>query len=375
MSRPAEFPARDRGARSPLIDGRREIDRPESADFESNPPLPVILDVDTGIDDAFALMLAVRSPRVDLRAVTCVAGNASVDQVVVNTAYVLDVAGASEVPVGRGAARPLLADPAEHGVWHGVDGLGGFARSSDRRIEHLHAVELLRRELTNAIGNGDTVTLVALAPQTNIALLLRAYPEVAPGIERLVFMGGSASVGNVTPVAEFNVFADPEAAAVTLAAASELNIPVTMYGLDVFLDVVVTADDARRLSDSLDSAAQLAGSLLAYRLGEADPSAGGGQVTIGDAGALCAVIDPAGLQTEQFPVVVETSFGATRGQTVVDRRPPTARTRTRTPSRGLAGAARRSGSADGNFLGALVDVALGVDATRYRELWLSAFSG
>ncbi len=208
---------------------------------------PVIIDCDTGIDDAFALMFAVRHPEIDLRAVTCVAGNAAVDRVVANTRYVLDAAGAAEIPVGRGAASPLLVAAPDAGHFHGTDGLGGFSRPSDRRSSPYSALELLRHELSTAVANGEPITLVATAPMTNIALLLRAHPEVAAGIERLVFMGGSASVGNVTAVAEFNVFHDPEAAAIALAAARDLDIPVTMYGLDVFEQVLVDREDAARL--------------------------------------------------------------------------------------------------------------------------------
>ena len=315
-------------------------------------PIPVILDVDTGVDDTYALMLAARSPRLDLRAVTCVSGNTAVDNVVANTAYVLDVCGAAEIPVARGAARPLLATLHHASEIHGADGIGGFSRPSDRRIERLHAVELLRRELMTAIGEGETITLVPLGPQTNIALLLRAYPEVAPGIERIVFMGGSASVGNVTPVAEFNVYADPEATAITVAAAGELDIPLTMYGLDVFYDVTVTRADGAMLRDSLDSAAQLAGRLIDFQA----TAFGTDGHTVGDAGTVCAVIDPGGMRTERHPVSVVTS-GPGRGQTVVDRRSWVGET---DPVR-----AQRSGT--------YADVALEVDGARYRELWLSAF--
>lgn len=314
----------------------------------------MILDVDTGVDDAYALMLAARSPRLDLRAVTCVAGNCPVDQVVSNTAYVLDVAGAAEVPVGRGAARPLLASVHHATEIHGADGLGGFSRQSDRRIEKLHAIDLLRRELMNAIGNGETITLVALAPQTNLALLLRAHPEVAPGIERIVFMGGSASIGNITAVAEFNVYADPEAAAVTIAAAGELDIPLTMYGLDVFMDVVVDTGHAQRLMASLDSAAQLAGRLIDFQTSVFGES----ETTIGDAGAVCAVIEPDSLVTRHLPVRVEIGHGGARGQTVVDQRNWV----------GEQGPVRAQRS------GTMTDVAFDVDAVRYRDLWLSAFS-
>ena len=276
----------------------------------------MIIDCDTGIDDAFALMFAVRHPEIDLRAVTCVAGNAAVDRVVANTRYVLDAAGAAEIPVGRGAASPLLVAAADAGQFHGTDGLGGFSRPSDRRSSPYSALELLRHELSAAVANGEPITLVATAPMTNIALLLRAHPEVAAGIERLVFMGGSASVGNVTAVAEFNVFHDPEAAAIALAAARDLDIPITMYGLDVFEQVLVDRDDAARLHARLDPACQLAGALIASQCDKLGVDA----ITIGDAGTVCAVVDPKGLTTERFGVRVETGHGYTRGQTLVDRR-------------------------------------------------------
>ena len=319
-------------------------------------PTPVIIDCDTGIDDAFALMFAVRHPAVDLRAVTCVSGNTGVDRVVANTRYVLDAAGAGEIPVGRGAAAPLLASAQDAAGYHGGDGLGGFSRPSDRRTSPHSAVELLRHELLAAIANGEPLTLLATAPLTNIALLLRAHPEVAAGIERLVFMGGSASAGNVTAVAEFNVFHDPEAAAIALAAARDLDIPVTMYGLDVFEQVLVDREDAARLTGRLDPACQLAGALISWQSDRLGTDA----ITIGDAGVVCAVVDPEGLTTQPLDVRVETGHGWSRGQTIVDRRddstdhvrifahplPPTR-----------------------------VDVALGVDARGYAGLWLETLIG
>jgi pyrimidine-specific ribonucleoside hydrolase len=314
---------------------------------------PVIIDCDTGIDDAFALMFAVRHPGIDLRAVTCVAGNANVERVVSNTCYVLDVAGAGDIPVGRGATAPLLAPVPDTGHFHGLDGLGGFSRQSDRRTSPMSAVELLRHELLAAIGNDEPITLIATAPQTNIALLLRAHPEVAAGIERLVFMGGSASIGNVTAVAEFNVFHDPEAAAITLAAARDLDIPVTMYGLDVFEQVRVDLDDAALLRSRLDPACQLAGALIVAR------AKGENTASIGDAGTVLAIADPNGLGTERLPVRVELGHGYTRGQTVVDRRP--------WPDQIAVNPLHTTPTT--------VDVAVSVDARGYADLWLQTLIG
>ncbi|QNK80796.1 nucleoside hydrolase [Nakamurella sp. PAMC28650] len=318
-------------------------------------PVPVIMDVDTGIDDAMSLLFAVRHPGIDLRAVTCVVGNTGVDQVAANTRYVLDAAGAGDIPVARGSARPMLVPPADASHVHGPDGLGGFSRPSDRRMSPFSAVELLRRELMAAVGTGEKITLVPSAPLTNIALLLRTHPEVAAGIERILFMGGSASVGNATAAAEFNVWHDPEAAAVALTAAGELDIPVTMYGLDVFNDVVISRAEAARLRGALDPGAQLAGSLIEFSCN----TFGTDEATIGDAGTTCAVVDPDGLTTRRFPVQVELGNGLARGQTLVDRRtwigdhkadPHQAR-----PT--------------------MVDVALGVDARRYADLWLQTIRG
>ena len=319
-------------------------------------PTPVILDVDTGVDDALALLFAVRHADLDLRAVTCVAGNVGVDQVVRNTQYVLDAAGAGEVPVAKGASRPLLAGIHSLDPWHGADGLAGFGRPSDRRVCPWSAVELLRRELLAAVGTGERITLVPLAPMTNIALLLRAHPEVAAGIERILFMGGSASVGNATAVAEFNVWHDPEAAAIALAAAGDLDIPLTMYGLDVFEAPRLTADDVHDRRRPGDPGAELAAVAIDEMCQQHDMS----DATIGDAGAVCAVVDPAGLVTERLGVRVDPSTGIGRGQTVVDRRASNSGPREWNPQ---------------NRPATEIDVAVGVDADRYVRLWLETVCG
>lgn len=279
---------------------------------------PLVLDVDTGIDDACALLLAALHPGLDLRAVTCVGGNAPLPQVVSNTLAVLHTAGRDDVPVAAGADRPLLAEPHDARHVHGSDGMGdlGWPRSP-HAADDRHAVELLRDVLRAAAESGERVTLVPLAPLTNIALLLRTYPDVAAGLTEICFMGGAADVGNATASAEFNVFHDPEAAAVVIDACADLDIPVRMYGLDVFYRPVVTREEARRLV-SLDpaGAAGLGGRLILFQCDRFGADAG----TIGDAGAVCAVVDPEGLRTEPLPVRVELGGTWSRGRTVVDRR-------------------------------------------------------
>jgi pyrimidine-specific ribonucleoside hydrolase len=314
-------------------------------------PIPVIIDCDTGVDDALALLLAVRHPGLDLRAVTCVAGNTDVDGVVRNTLTVLEQAGAPDIPVGRGAERPLIepARPARH--VHGSDGMGDLGLPAPNRAPAtVDAVTLLHREI---MASPRPVTLVPTAPLTNIALLLRTHPEVTRNIERIVFMGGAVATGNATPVAEFNVWHDPEAAAILLTA----GVPVTMYGLDVFRQVVVPAADVHRLRTSSEPGTRLAGELLAHRpAAQGEPPEAEEAGGLGDAGAVCAVADPGGITTRVLPVEVSLAPGPTRGQTVVDRRPR--------PGESEIHEGRREQP--------LVDVALEVDVDRYVKLYLEA---
>jgi pyrimidine-specific ribonucleoside hydrolase len=284
--------------------------------------VPVVLDVDTGVDDACAIAFAALHPRVDLTAVTCVGGNAPVDDVVRNTLIVLDAAGRPDVPVARGAERPLLETPVDARHVHGADGMGDLGWApSERTADPRHAVELLRDVCNAAAETGRKVTIVPLAPLTNIALLLRTHPDAAAGIERIVFMGGAAHVGNATASAEFNVFHDPEAAAIVLDACHELGIGVTMYGLDVFYDPVITREQADRLvaaghAGGHHGAAELAGRLVHYQCDRF----GGDAATIGDAGAVCAVVEPGLIRTEELPVRIELAGAWSRGRTIVDRR-------------------------------------------------------
>ncbi len=319
-------------------------------------PIPLILDVDTGVDDALALLFAARHPELDLRAATCVAGNARVDQVVTNTLTVLGAAGSAGIPVARGAERPLLEPPRPARHVHGEDGLGDLgwpapAAAADPR----HAIDLLRDELLAAAERDTKITLVALGPLTNIALLARAYPHVLAGVERLVIMGGAAFRGNATASAEFNIWHDPEAAAIVLDAVAANATPMTMYGLDVFYGPAASRADAEKLCASADAGARLAGELLRFSLQRYTS----GTATIGDAGAVCAVADPDGLRTERLPVRVELAGTWTRGQTVVDQR--TWHVDQANDAHGIATAQ--------------VDVALEVDGARYVELWLSTIGG
>jgi pyrimidine-specific ribonucleoside hydrolase len=319
--------------------------------------IPIVLDVDTGVDDACALLLAALHPALDLKAVSCVGGNASVDDVVRNTLKVLQAAGRTEVPVARGAERPLLESPVDARHVHGDDGMGDLGwPEAELAADPRNGVELLRDVCREAASAGQPVTLVPLAPMTNIALLLRTYPDVAQGIERIVFMGGAAHAGNATASAEFNVFHDPEAAAVVLDAAAELDVEVTMYGLDVFYDPVVTREQAAELvAVGGRGAAELGGRLVEFQCDRFGTDA----ATIGDAGAVCAVIDPEALETHVLPIRVELSGAWSRGRTILDRRD-------------WSGALAHDPHGEPPTR---VGVALGVDGPRYAALWRETLLG
>lgn len=275
--------------------------------------IPVILDVDTGVDDAMAILFALAHPRINVLGISCVAGNASLERVVENTLRILDVADAADIPVAAGARRPLLEPARSAAHVHGEGGLGNLQLPpTKRQAQSISSVELMHQLIQ---ASPHPVTLVGLAPQTNLALLLRQYPDTVNNIERIVYMGGSTAVGNATAVAEFNVWHDPEAAAIVL----DSEVPTFMYGLDVFNQVCVPEPVASALVQSDSNLAHVVGRLLSNRIALGSGRNAEYTGLIGDAGALCALVDPCGLTTEMLPLRVQL-VGYGRGQTLVDKR-------------------------------------------------------
>jgi pyrimidine-specific ribonucleoside hydrolase len=270
---------------------------------------PVVIDCDPGIDDAVCIALALASPEIDLLAVTTVAGNATVDVTTVNASAVLAACGRSDIPVGVGARRALV-HAYDHGLAppHGADGIGGaqIAPSSVRPTAE-HAVYLLRDVLLAAAPH--SVTVVAIAPLTNIALLASLHPELLDRIDRLVVMGGSASRGNITPVAEFNVWTDPESAQRVL---SDLSLDVCLIGLDVTRHATLTESHLGILRQRSPLGGLIADMVWGYR----DRNADGW--SIHDAVTIASIVDPSLLRTAPIHVEVDTGTGLTRGQTICE---------------------------------------------------------
>ncbi len=200
---------------------------------------PIVLDCDPGHDDAIAILLALASPELELVGVTTVAGNQTLEKTTANALRVLELVGRGDVPVAAGAGRPLVRerDVATH--VHGESGMDGPSLPDPVGAAVAgHAVELIAREVRAREGR---LTLVATGPLTNVALLLALHPDALP--ERIVLMGGAIGEGNRTPAAEFNVWADPEAARRVFTS----GLDVTMLGLDVTHQAIVTPELAAEL--------------------------------------------------------------------------------------------------------------------------------
>ncbi len=202
-------------------------------------PTPIILDCDPGHDDAIALLLALTSPELELVGVTTVSGNQTLDKTTANALRVLEFVGRIDVPVHAGADRPLVRDRFVADYVHGETGMDGpdLPPPSTAPSEG-HAVAFLAEQIR---ARGGAVTLVPTGPLTNIALLLALEPDARP--ERIVLMGGAVGEGNRTPAAEFNIWADPEAA----RRVFESGIDMTMIGLDVTHQALITPDHVEEL--------------------------------------------------------------------------------------------------------------------------------
>ena len=266
---------------------------------------PILIDCDPGHDDAIALLLALASPEVDLRGVTTVAGNQTIEKTTANALRVLELVGREDVEVAAGAGRPLVREPFVAAYVHGETGLDGSDLPPARGAPVAqHAVDFLAERV------GD-VTLVATGPLTNVALLLARHPAARP--ERIVLMGGAIAEGNVTPAAEFNVWADPEAAKRVFASGLDL----TMVGLDVTHKALVGAEHKERLRAAGRVGRTVAELLDFYDRFHREVYGFDGS-PIHDAVALAYAFRPELLETRELNVEIDCESDLCRGRTVVD---------------------------------------------------------
>jgi inosine-uridine nucleoside N-ribohydrolase len=267
--------------------------------------IPVILDCDPGHDDAIALLLALASPELELVGVTTVHGNQTLEKTTDNALRVLAFAGREDVPVAAGADRPLVRDLHVAAHVHGESGLDGPVlplRASEPVAQH--AVDFLVEHVTP-----ETV-LVPVGPLTNVALALDRGIRPA----RIVLMGGAIAEGNMTPAAEFNIWADPEAAARVFSS----GLDVTMIGLDVTHAALLTPAWAERFREA-GRAGTFVAELVEFFKRYHARTYGWDGAPIHDAVALAQAFRPGIVRTEQMNVEVEIESELCRGRTVADR--------------------------------------------------------
>lgn len=334
-----------------------------SASAAGGAPRQVIIDTDPGADDAIAIMLALNSPELAVRALTVVAGNVPAAQGLDNALRLVSLARRCDIPVAIGAQRPLVGILTTAELYHGKNGLGDVQRppatcAADKRWAPDLIVDLVH-------AAPHEITLITIGPLTNIALALSKDPSIVPLVKEIIMMGGSISGGNASPAAEFNVYVDPEAAKIVF----EAGWPLTMVGLDVGDKALLTRTHLAVLAHGHSPMAQLVSDIGAFLLQRAD-RAGRTGASMYDPLAVGVAIDRTIIQAVPMRVDVETTGRVTRGETVTNRSGKVSRHELRTFPEGDRFVATGAEQVTPN-----ADVATTVDAERFVQLLLSRMEG
>jgi purine nucleosidase/pyrimidine-specific ribonucleoside hydrolase len=289
----------------------------------------------------------VARPEIELLAVTTVGGNADVRHCTTNALRLLSLYGAADVPVAEGAAIGLFGDVVRATEIHGEAGIGTTVLpASAAEVRPEGAVELIASILRS---HAEPVVIAPIGPLTNIALLLRLYPELAPRIAHVCLMGGSIGDGNATVSAEFNIYADPEAAAIVFG----FGLPITMMGLDVTHQAVLYPPASARLRELGTRSGAIGAELADYALSREGQWYGTPRMSVHDAVAVAHLAIPDLVEVADYSVQVDTGRGPARGRTVCD---------------GLARRAERQG------LTMNAQVGIQIDRDRFEDLLVDAYS-
>lgn len=273
--------------------------------------IPVVIDCDPGVDDILALMLAFKSEKLDVKAVTTVAGNVELSRTFTNALKVTSFLG-WDVPVARGAEEPICCELVTAAEVHGADGmLGVTIPDGDKQPAEQPAWDVIWNEAVKAKGE---LVVIAVGPFTNIGIALMKYPDLPKYIKRFVVMGGSFVAGNTTPAAEFNVLVDPEAAERML----HCGVPVYMCPLDVTHKAYITSEEARSLMVEGNEKTEFFANLAARGFTHVSKYTGGKGVPLHDPCAVLLTEDESLFTFEKCSIVVETRGNITRGMTVTD---------------------------------------------------------
>lgn len=266
--------------------------------------VPVIIDTDPGIDDVFAIMLAASSEELDIKALTATAGNVGLNYTLNNVLGLCDLLNL-DVPVYKGAERPLIVELRDASEFHGSSGLGGYKFSNiKKKVEKEYAWDAIYNV---AKENQGELTIITLGPLTNLAISLLKYPDLPKFIKRVVIMGGAFGVyGNCNPYSEFNFWIDPHA--VDIVINSELNTEV--YGLDTTRQTTMSADEFKFLKSEDQKINELINHMRDYNTTSHLP----------DAVAVAATIKPEIFKMKKEIVVCSTNTGITQGWSIIDKR-------------------------------------------------------
>ncbi len=279
--------------------------------------IPVIIDCDTGIDDMISFVLAFSSEVLDIRGITTVAGNQTLELTTYNTLNGLALMGREDISLAVGEAKPSERPLRDAGYIHGETGLGTyhFENPTNKKPVDQHAVDFMKDIL---MKSEEQIVILALAPLTNIALLLKKYPECKEKIDKIVFMGGSIRTGNPTPVSTFNVLADPEAAKYVLKS----GVPFTMCPLDMTKDGYVTSEDIEQIGTIQNPVAQMTYELCKFYESTVDNSNNAKNrfkgLCIHDLVTVAYVTNQELFTTKKYYGDVETKGELTTGFTMID---------------------------------------------------------
>ena len=273
--------------------------------------IPVILDGDPGHDDAIAWVLAAASPMLDIKAVTSVCGNQTIEKTTYNAARIMTLAGLN-VPLAMGRVKPLVADAIIAPTVHGDSGLDGPALPEPKiKPVEMDACTLMAQILEES---SEPVVLIPTGPLTNVATLLLLHPHLKPKIKHIYLMGGGIDFGNWTPAAEFNILVDPEAADVVFTS----GVPITMAGLDVTEQALVFPEDFERIRALHNPIATVVAEWLDFFYGF-HRSLGYPGAPVHDAVAVAALLRPEMMTMQEMFVAVELTGDYCRGATVGDK--------------------------------------------------------
>ncbi|MGB9243258.1 MAG: nucleoside hydrolase [Candidatus Acidiferrales bacterium] len=273
-------------------------------------PRRVIIDTDPGVDDALAILLALRSPELQVEAITPVAGNVPLDFTLPNALKLVEIAGRTDVPVAGGARHPLVRKLITGERVHGNNGLAGVEFPEPKIKPVAESAPEMIRKIVKA--NPGEITIVAVGPLTNVALALRDDQDLAAKIKSIVIMGGSLSGGNVTPAAEFNLYVDPEAARIVFDA----GVPLTMVGLDVTRKVLFTDERLKALETAKNPSGIAAAKIMAATLEHLNRGPHPMIEAMHDPLTVANLIDPGILTLKDYYVEVETDGEFTAGETI-----------------------------------------------------------